>query len=105
MRAAFHQTHSARHKPIANLSEQPVDEAAAALAEKVCRNARAHTADTVVFVGPNLDVTAIVETSSACIQAERERPHQVVGRWRRADALTLRRAIEAYAQRVGIKIR
>ena len=104
MPTAFHQAHSGRHRPIAHLGEHSVADAAERIASKVCRNARAHSADTVVFCAPDLSLTAIVETSAVCVQAERQRPHQVVGRWRRVDPVVMRQAIEAYLHRTGIAL-
>lgn len=104
MSTAFHQTHSAKHKPLANLHETHIDEACELLAERISRIARAHSADSVVFVDSSLWLTVIVETSSACVQRQRKKPAEVVGTWRRADAATLKRAIEAHLAKQGLLI-
>lgn len=104
MSTAFRQTHNNRHQPLGNLRDIGTAEAADALAERIARIARAHSADTVVFVGESLDVTAIVETSSACVQRERKHPRDVVGRWRRAEPGQLKAALDAHLARRGLLI-
>lgn len=104
MSTAFHQTHNAKHKPLANLHEASLDDACEALAERISRLARAHSADSVVFIDSSLWLSVIVETSSTCVQRERKKPAEVVGKWRRADAATLKRAIEAHLAKQGLLI-
>lgn len=104
MATAFHQTHNLRHRPIGNLQQADIPELAETVADRITKLARAHSADSVVFVAGDGDVHVIVETSGACVQRERSNPTEVVGRWRRPSAEVIRLAIEAHMRRVGIFI-
>ncbi len=104
MSTAFRQTHNNRHQPLGNLSDIGTAAAAEAIAQRVAKIARAHSADAVVFVSDRLDLLVIVETSSACVQRERQHPKDVVGRWRRAEPAALKAALDAHLARRGLLI-